>query len=113
MVDCGQKKLREPKSSIDSYWTDDFTKDEGISANPGNVIPAVMKRTEKDAENPRVSQENPTIVRNVFARHNYHMTNARSGLPFSYTEKGPFTLRQRDKANVVESNTIQITGSVQ
>ena len=64
-----------------------ITKDGGISANPGNVIPAVMKRAEKDAENPRVSQENPTIVRNVFARHNYHMTNARSGLPFSYAEK--------------------------
>jgi len=103
--------LKYPAEIGDTYWVESFEDDPGQSYFPAGIA---MPPPEFEDGIPRISKDNPTIIRNILTRLNYIYSGADrpESIPISYTAtKGPYTLRQRNKAYMLEQNTLPATGS--
>ena len=106
-----KEDLKSPADTGDTYWVESFEDDPGQSYFPAGIA---MPPPEFEDGIPRISKDNPTIIRNILTRLNYIYsgTDRPESIPISYTAtKGPYTLRQRNKAYMLEQNTLPATGS--
>ena len=100
---CTQYPQYLTNESPGGYWESDVADDPGIKQYPGNVV---MSNTSSQGR----TKVGPVIVRNVFAQRNYDY-EGNSVLPFAYSTKSAFAIRQRSEAYKASISTTIPTSS--